>query len=202
MTTILSRRLPSRRSLLGALALGVVAAVGGCDTTGAFLADEDTPRYTEPACRVAAWWEPTVRYTPDPANNGAPLPGIAGRVYLMRAGSEIKDTLVGNGTLTIELFDEAQPPGPQGPAPVYHWSFDAATLQQLLRRDVVGWGYTLFLPCLPLRTDITHATLKVRYDQDKCLPLFAEPAKFSLSNSADAPAVQQASHNPGVRPRQ
>ena len=79
MSTMLSRRLPSRRSFLGALALGLLAAAGGCDTTGAFLADEDTPRYTEPAARVVAWWEPTVRYTPDPANNGAPLPGIAGR---------------------------------------------------------------------------------------------------------------------------
>jgi hypothetical protein len=202
MSTMLSRRLPSRRSFLGALALGLLAAAGGCDTTGAFLADEDTPRYTEPAARVVAWWEPTVRYTPDPANNGAPLPGIAGRVYLMRAGSEIKDTLVGNGSLTVELYDEAQPPGPQGPAPVYRWTFDAGTLQKLLRRDVVGWGYTLFLPCLPFRPDITHASIKVRYDQDKCLPLFAEPAKFSLGNGADAAAVQQVSHNPGARPRQ
>ena len=165
-----------------------------------FRSEDTPPRYTEPACRLAARWEPTVRYTQDPMNNGAPLPGIAGRVYLMRAGSEIT-TLVGNGSLTIELFDEAQPPGPQGPAPVYHWSFDAGTLQKLLRRDVVGWGYTLFLPCLPLRTDIANASIKVRYDQDKCLPLFAEPAKYSLSNGADA-AVQQVSHNPGVRPRQ
>src|SRR5689334_15513318 len=164
MKTNDSRSLPSRRSFLGTVALGLLAALGGCDMTGAFVntdsaprytETDSAPRYTEPACRVVSWWEPTIRFTPDPMNNGAQAPAIAVRVYLFGAGSDMKDALVGNGALTIELYDEAQPAGPQGPAPVYRWSFDAGTLQQLLRHDVIGWGYTLFLPCLPYRPDIT-----------------------------------------------
>src|SRR5438105_3289358 len=146
MKTFRPLTLTSRRSFLGTLVLGVLAALGGCDTTGAFL-NPDAPKYGEPAYQVMAWWEPAMRFTPDPTHNGELMPGLAGRVYLV-GPPEIKEPVVGDGALTIELFDDAQPPGPNGPVAVYRWSFDAATLQRLLRHDAIGWGYTMFLPCL------------------------------------------------------
>jgi hypothetical protein len=211
MKTILSTSRPGRRAFLGA-ALGLLAALAGCDTTGAFVATNasgdvpaDAPGYTDRPCRVMGWWEPSVRFTQDPTHNGAPTAGLAGRIYLF--GPEIKDPLVGNGSITVALFDDARPPGQQGPAPVYQWTFDAATLQRLLRRDVIGWGYTLFLPCVPYRPEddvqrMAHVTLKVRYDQEKCATLFADPALLTLSDPNSA-AAQQVTHNPAaVRPRQ
>jgi hypothetical protein len=210
MKTIDSRSLPSRRSFLGTVALGLLAALGGCDTTGAFVVSNapsdvpaDAPGYTEQPCQVMGRWETGVRSTPDPAHNGAPVAGIAGRVYLF--GPEVKYPLVGNGSITVALFDDARPPGPQGPVPVYQWNFDAGTLRRLLRRDVIGWGYTLFLPCLPAcpQDDVqrmAHVTLTVRYDQEKCATLFADPAKVTLTNPSSA-AAQQVTHNV-ARPRQ
>jgi hypothetical protein len=178
-----------------ALALVALAALEGCDTTGSFLLSSDM-KLAEKPCQVVATWDQAVRYTPDPANNGVLVPGIAGRVYLFGPG-EVKDPLVGNGTLTVELFDPARPPGPNGAIPVYHWSLDAGTMQKLLRRDPVGMGYTLWLPCLPYDPQMTQVELRMRYDQDKCMPIYSEPATLTL-NTLNPNAPSPVSHAPGL----
>jgi hypothetical protein len=191
----LSRR--SRRAFL-ALSLGALMILGGCDTTGAFLLST-APKFGETPCQVVATWDQSIRYTPDPANNGVLVPGIAGRVYLFGA-SEVKDPLVGNGTLTVELFDPARPPGPNGLIPVYHWSLDAGTMQKLLRRDPVGMGYTLWLPCLPFNPQTTQVELRMRYDQEKCMPIYSEPATLTL-NTLNPGAPSPVQHAPGLAAR-
>src|SRR5262245_38479506 len=132
-----------RRPLLGALALGLLAALAGCDTTEEFVSSSPPPAcsagppvYTVQACQIAAKWEPNVLFLPDPSRDGARNPGIAGRVYLF--GVEAGTPLVGNGCLAVDLYDDTQP---GGPVLVERWNIDSDTLRRLLTRDFLGWGY-------------------------------------------------------------
>ena len=149
---------------------------------GSLVSNEDAPP-TDPACQVVATWNNQVLFTPDPTHNGEPTPGLAGRVYLF--GQTVGYPVAGNGTMVVDLFDDARPPAGKAPTPLEEWRIDKDTLQRLLRRDPIGWGYTLFLPWATYRPDITHVHLKLRYNPVNGSPLFASSAPLTL-NKDDA----------------
>ena len=124
-----------------------------------------------PVCQVQATWQNSVLFTPDPVNNGKMSPGIAGRVYLF--GEELKDTLVGDGSLVVELCD----PSPAGEC-LERWQIDPVTLKRLVKRDnLFGWGYTVYLPWTKLDPDVTKLNkvrMRVRYEPCQGTPLFTE----------------------------
>src|SRR5439155_4906861 len=99
---------------------------------------------------------------------GTPGPGLAGRVYLF--GPEIKFPLTGDGGLEVLLSDETSGELVQKEA----WMIDADTLKKLLRRDQIGWGYTVFLPWTTYRPEITKVRLKVCYLPAHGTPLYSE----------------------------
>jgi hypothetical protein len=166
----------NRRSFLSTLALGMLA-LGGCDTTNAFVLS-DMPGNSEAPCQVIAWWERSIVVTSDSVNNGKPLPGLAGRIYLF--DQNVGAPLVGDGSLVVGLFDDTPHPGVTGPVEVHEWKIDAVTLKRLLRKDVLGWGYTVFLPWPEDKPQFTHLQLKVRYNQPNKAPLFTESGPISL----------------------
>ena len=167
----------TRRSFLGTLALGVLFALGGCDTTSDFIFNSDAPRYTEQPSQVVVQWEPNVRFVPDPLRNGNLNPGLACRVYLF--GPEPAVPLVGDGSLRIEMFDDTQP---DGKVLVEYWTFDPDTLKRSLRRDPCGWGYTLFLPSARLTPQMNKVQLNVRYEQATG-PLFTNSGPMLLNTT-------------------
>jgi hypothetical protein len=114
------------------------------------------------------WWQPCVRYAPDPAHGGAPIPGLAGRLYLF--GPEVGFPLVGDGKLSVLLSDETGGPPVQKEA----WNIDADTLKTWVRRDDIGWGYTLFLPWTTYRPEMTKLRMRVCYVPAKGSPLYFE----------------------------
>jgi hypothetical protein len=119
-------------------------------------------------CQIATTWQSRVMFTPDPTKNGAQTPGLAGRLYLF--GPEISYPMTGDGALVIDLYDETK-----GQAVMLErWQFDAETLKRLLKKDMIGWGYTLFLPWGQYTPDITKIRLKARYEPPKRAPLFTE----------------------------
>jgi hypothetical protein len=73
----------------------------------------------------------------------------------------------------VDLFDETA-----GPAQVQleRWTFDPLTLKRLLRKDIIGWGYTLFLPWSTYRPEIAVVRLKLCYQPKNGSPLYAESA--------------------------
>ncbi len=155
------------------LAAGLILTMAaGCVGTGPFVKSEDTPPPGAPACQVVTTWCNQVVFTPDPTHNGDTTPGLAGRVYLF--GQTIDFPVVGDGCLVVDLFDEDRPAA-QGKAasPLEEWRLDRDTLRRLLRRDPVGWGYTVFLPWATYRPDVIHLQLKIRYEPANGTPLFA-----------------------------
>jgi hypothetical protein len=128
---------------------------------------------------------PNVVYTPDPAHGGQSAPGLAGRLYLF--GPEIDVPMAGDGSLIVDLYDVTQ--NPSAPVIMERWNIDKDTLKRLLKRDTIGWGYTLFLPWGSFRPDVTRVLLKARYDPLRGTPLYADSAPMTLANAAVPPPV-------------
>ena len=189
--------LPSRLSVPRAVALAlIVLAAPGCllaDKCKSCKVSKDSPPPPSPdCCQVVTTWSNKVHFLPDPTKGGALGPGLAGRLYLF--GSQIDaDGLpkVGDGMVSVELYDDS---GPQpGGVQLEQWHFDQGMLQQLLKRDTVGWGYTLFLPWGSYRPELTKVHLNVRYTPQTGSPLFAPATPITLNHEAPPPGVTTAS---------
>src|SRR5947209_10271747 len=93
---------------------------------------------------VLGWWEKNLYGAHDTLHGGQPVPGYAGRVYLEDGQRQLD--VAGNGKLIVYCYDDGMPPEPgKLPAPVESWDFDPHTLKGLLRKDPIGYGYSLFL---------------------------------------------------------
>lgn len=174
------------RGAAGLLALLVLTA--GCVSLGPLVLSEDNPP-TGAICQVVATWNNAVVFTPDPTHNGDPTPGIAGRLYLF--GPTMSYPLAGDGCLVVDLY--LDPPGTTTPiagaTPVEEWRIDKDTLHRLLRKDAIGWGYTLFLPWGTYKKEINQVRLRVRYQPAQGTPLFAETPRLTLSDENTLPRV-------------
>lgn len=176
-----------RRGWSGTAALCLWGAVCmlamGCVTTGSFLhLGDDKP--TGDICLVVATWGPEVVYTPDPAHAGTPSPGIAGRVYLF--GSDITYPLVGDGGMVVDLYQVQGPGGANNTKLLEEWRIDKETLKRLLRRDAIGWGYTLFLPWGSYKPEITHVQMRIRYEPVKGSPIYGDVVSVALGKNTNA----------------
>jgi hypothetical protein len=142
-------------------------------------------------------WNHQVVFAPDPVHGGAEQPGLVGRLYLF--GKEISFPLIEEGSLVVDLYDDTQPPpqtesgptsGPGQQTPLEEWRFDPVSLKKLAKKDMIGWGYTVFLPWGTYRPEINQVHLKVRYVTAKDIPFFAESGPLSLQKP-----VMTASHH-------
>ena len=191
---------PHVRRWLSALVGGtlVAAFAGGCSTltTKEFFSSGVTVVPQSEVCQVEATWQPRVITTTDSAHSGAPLRGIAGRLYLF--GPEVGYPLVGEGSLVVDLYDESQPRQAGMPVvPLDEWRIDKDTLKRLRKKDIIGEGYTVFLPLANYKPEITRVQLKARYEPIKGSPLYASSAPFTLNideSANKAGTVLPASH--------
>ncbi len=153
-------------------------AVSGCVLPGKFITLDVAPA-VQPASVVAAW-SPKVTLTPDPANGGVPAPGLAGRVYLF--GPMADFPLTGDGTMTIELFDDTPRNGQPSSVHLEQWQFDAVTMKRLLKKDAIGMGYTVFLPWGSYRPDVRQVHLSLRFDPTNGTPVYAPSGPMTLEH--------------------
>jgi hypothetical protein len=123
-------------------------------------------------------WDNHVVAAADPINGGEMQPGIAGRLYLF--GPRIDFPMACDGSVVVDLYDEGNVGPDGGPRMLEEWRIDHDTMKKLLRQDMIGWGYTLFLPWATYRLDITQVRLKLRFDAVKGSSLYAEGSPLSL----------------------
>jgi hypothetical protein len=168
MGAIVKRAVSRRRSAWLAVALVVALSAGCASIDWATVGGSKPPA----VCQLGAMWQNTVLFAPDPTHNGNPSPLLAGRVYLF--GADLKDTLIGDGSLAAELYDCSG----REPEQVERWEIDPATLKRLVKQDgLIGWGYTVYLPWTKRSPDLTKMSkvkLRVRYQPGKGAPLFTE----------------------------
>ncbi len=168
------------KTILGLTAL-LCAGPGCVLTETAQRPKEVVP--TGAVTQVHATWENRVVSPPDVVHGGAPLPGLACRMYLLSPEGK---PIQGNGSVVVDLHELVKADGanqPASPKLLERWEIDHATLQRLLRKDEIGWGYTLFLPWGTYRPEIARVQMQIRY-LDKGLPQFSPPAVVTLQNES------------------
>jgi hypothetical protein len=175
------RTRPGGIMILLSLAL---ASAGGCVTPGAGIGSFFGP--PEPApCKLLSYWERSVCIARDCKHEGAPVPGLAGRIFF--SGADGKPMAV-HGKVAVDWYDMSGPA--DGPHPrLAGCVYDNAALQLLWKKDIIGWGYTLFAPWPDYRPEITRVRIDVRFIPEKGDPLYGEPASVSLNS--DVPFTTQ-----------
>jgi hypothetical protein len=146
----------------------VVGLCSGCVTTEKSVASGDKPPALGVPCQIVATWQTDVAYAPDPTHGGAMNPGLAGRLYLF--GKVIDFPMAAEGSLIVEMVDESK----DKPEAVEQWRIDPGTMQRLLRQDMIGWGYTLFLPSGRYKPEMTKVRMRTCFTPVKGSPLFSE----------------------------
>jgi hypothetical protein len=165
----------------GTVLAAVVCLAVGCASVGTLVPDVVGPP-TGPVSEVATYWEPQVTFTPDPTRNGTPIPGLVGRLFLF--GEDKGRPLAGEGAIIVDLYDPDHPRADdQGTViPLERWQIDKDTLTRLLRRDPIGWGYTLFLPWSTYRPDLTKLLIRAQYAPVKGMPIYTGGSLVTLNN--------------------
>ena len=156
------------RTIRGLAALSAVCLIlaSGCTTLDVGLGCGDGPPRGD-VRSVQVRWFPEIASAPDSTRGGAENKGIVGRLYLSGAIA-LKECYEAEGDVTVFLYNDSVPVE-QGmeQTPMEGWKIDRVTLQKLARKDVVGWGYTLFLPWSSYRPDVTRVHMKLQYDRPK-----------------------------------
>jgi hypothetical protein len=155
----------------------------GCVTMDASSLHLDSPA-KDVVCQMAVAWNNEIAYMPDPAHNGARRPGLAGRLYLF--GQDGKHAVAGEGSLVVDLYDDAPAGVGHEPRQMEEWRLDNGTLKQMLSQDMIGLGYNLFLPWSTYRPEITRVHLALRYQptNPKAAPVYHQGDTMAVCNQA------------------
>jgi hypothetical protein len=177
----------------------VLASLAGC-LPGNYLLPLHEEAPTGDVCQVVATWNNQVARTPDPANGGKSTPGLVGRLYLF--GPSLDYPMSGDGSVVIDLYDDTHK-GPDKPQiPLERWQLDKDTLHRLLRKDPIGWGYTLFLPWGTYKPELMKIHMNIRYNPPHGFPIYSEGAPITLNpDERDLPVVKHTPPQAGKAPQ-
>lgn len=183
-------------TLVVAIPLTLCCLQAGCISPPA-LKSQPEPPVPSPVQQVHATWENFIFEVPDSVNNGAPLKGVAGRVYLF--GADVGFPLRVRGEMTVDLSDATAVANGGVPVMLERWTFDPQTLDRLFKKDMIGGGYTLFLPWSSYKPEIRKVILQAKFTPEKGTPLYTPPATVSLQPPESAPRLTQQTIRPIVK---
>jgi hypothetical protein len=177
------RQFEARTVLLATLVLSC-----GCTLDHSWTHKDATPAAGKPSQMAVAWIN-KVQYAPDVVHDGNPTPGLVGRLYLF--DDEVKFPVAGDGAVTVTLYDDTKGPATQ---PLEQWYIDPVALKKFLKKDTVGWGYTVFLPWGSCKPDVTKVHLMCKYESASGQAIMGPVSPLSLEHdrppagTAPAPA--------------
>lgn len=173
----------------------VLVAVPGCVTLTferpTWWTPLDAPRSGE-VSQVLVIWADGLVTQPDPAS-GLPVPGFAGKVYLLDATGS--GSFRADGTIVVHQYDDAQPPNQEPVVPREVWNVDEDNLKRLAKKDGVGWGYPLFLPWNNFRVPARNVTLMVQYKPNKGREAWSSPSRLTIRDEFGLRASAQMQTN-------
>ena len=177
----------------------ILFAAVGCRSlpNRSLAAHADKPAETDRVSRaVALWSEAVLRQASVPVAQG-----FAAKVYLY--GPDSDRPVAGHGKVTVYAYDDsnlhqagddsnvrqagAKEPNPK---PDQSWEFKQDELRRLLRKDLIGWYYPLWLPCGPPAAGERRHTLILCFTPASGSPVLTEPTLVTLP--AIRPAGQSA----------
>ena len=113
---------------------------------------------------IAAIWQDGVDVKLDGQNGGFPTPGFAGRIFFMQAREGMPgQTVLVNGTLKVLLYDDKPSQGP--PQPLETWTILPEHMSLLIKKDLTGWGYSVWLPWNTYDQSIRNVRMIVEYTE-------------------------------------
>jgi hypothetical protein len=162
------RGVARRGFALAALLLGLAS---GCVTTEQLA--QQAGAGPPPITQVTAFWSNQLLRGVDPVHNGAPMYGVAGRIYLF--GPDLSANLIADGKLVVEMYGSL-PEQPQGPPALLEtWEVKKEILNSVcLRKDGFGVGYTLNLPWEHYRPDVTRLEFRMRYEPTRGMTIYGQ----------------------------
>lgn len=151
-------------------------------------------RHSEPGlppCQLVVHWHNEVGFAPDAAQDGKPVAGFAGRMYLL--GPEVGIPLKADGTLTVTLYDPFTKDAEGNPTAMQNWILPAGQLATVEKTDIFGRGYTLFLPWAMYHPQIAAVQLRAKYTPKNGVPLFFDSGilKLGALKVLEAPTIKK-----------
>jgi hypothetical protein len=137
--------------------------------------------------QVSAFWVDGVDVKPDPTQGGVLIPGFAGRIVFMR--TKQSDTVAVSAPITIQAYISS--PNQNQAIPLEQWTIQPDHLPLLFKRDIAGWGYTVWLPWNSYSPEIKQVRLIVVYqEKDQAAPLYSEAMTVRVQDpTAKTPIV-------------
>lgn len=137
---------------------------------------------TMPASDMEVAWRKQIAHLPDPTQNGALGPGIAGQMFLF--GGPKSEFIEANGVLTVDLVDDTPRPDGKPAAKAERWQFPKEVLRKMKTSDeTFGKSYVLFLPWPEYKPDVTRVRISARYDPEDGHPIWTKPITVTFDNS-------------------
>jgi hypothetical protein len=144
-------------------------------------------------------WNNSVAVAPDTVNGGRPQPGLMGRVVFFAQDMTVPREA--DGTLTVELFDPAQHGPDGGPRLLEKWIIVPDKFRLLKRQDIVGTGYSLFLPWSTYRPDLKQVHLRTCFQpRAGGAPMYANSGLLKLGERVREARSSHYEITPGASP--
>lgn len=147
------------------------------------------------AARLTAAFNNKVIYAPDPTRGGDPVPGILGRLYVFSTDEAVP--IIAEGSLIVDLWDNSPNINGGKPKLLEVWNIDAESFAKFRKRDIIGEGYSLFLPWSTYNVDIKQVNMIVRYVGKDGRVLISPPEQLAIDH---ATTLQRAAEKVGVSP--
>ena len=164
---------PCRRAVRLAIFLGLLPC------SGCVFLEKDAAKKAPvgPVHQIQSRWNAEVMMVNQGIPGGKALAGLSGRVYLF--GPELKFPVAAKGDKSKIVVDMTFAVNNQPQRPI-KWEFTKSQLDQLLRQDILGWGYTLPLPWAEYQPGVKQVTMQVTYVPESGNPITGRPASFVL----------------------
>lgn len=170
------------RTLRGLMVIGILAISLGCQglNTTEFTALWNDKAPGKPN-EIGAIWQEGVDIQLDPNHGGMPVPGFAGRVFFMQTNAGKGPAVLVDGTLLIQLFEDKPYQGM--PTPLETWTILPEHLPMLVKKDLTGWGYSLWLPWHTFNPNIRRVKMTVQYQGKDGTRLTSEPMQIQIQDA-------------------
>jgi hypothetical protein len=157
----------------------------GCNTLSEaeFFGAGTTPAKpgTSKPTSIYAIWQEGVDMQLDPRQGGLAIPGFSGKVNLehKKPGSK-GETVLSQGTLMISFYPDM--PGQPMSQPMETWKILPEHQSSLLKQDLSGFGYVLWLPWNTYNPNIRSGRITVEYISNTGEVLQAPPERIKIQD--------------------
>lgn len=170
------------RMLLGlAAGIALLAINTGCQTMSFTAPWTESAPIGNPN-EVVAIWQDGVDVQLDANHGGMPIPGFAGRIVFMQSSNgQAGQSVLVTGPLKVLLYDDRPTQGP--PVPLETWTILPEHLSLLVKKDMMGWGYSIWLPWNTYRKDIQNVKMTVEYTDSTGNILHSVPGMIQIRDA-------------------